>query len=349
MVKPPLLQPGDTIAAVSPSWGGPGLFPAIYERGLRNLKTVFGLRIRELESARRDPDELYRNPKLRADDLNRAFADPDVKAIIASIGGDDSVRILQYLDTDLIRANPKILMGYSDATTYLTTIHQLGLVTFHGPSIMAGLAQLEALPPAFTQHIRDLLMTPVASYDYRPYGLYSEGYPDWSHAETIGQVNPVQPDPAGWVWVQGADTTVDGLLYGGCIEVLEFVKQTPFWPEDSFWEDRILFLEISEESPPPVWVKYWLRNYGIQGIFERVKAILVGRPRGYTPEQKQGLAQILQDVVGVEFGRPDLPIVANMDFGHTDPQWILPLGVRAQLNGPQRTFRLIERCTSGGS
>lgn len=136
--KPSRLKSGDTIAVLSPSSGLPSLFPHVYQNGLMHLRETFGFKILEMPTAMMDMDTLYRDPKLRADDINAAFANPEVKAIIATIGGDDSVRILEYLDLDVIRKNPKIIMGYSDATTFLTYLNQQGLVTFNGAAIMAG-------------------------------------------------------------------------------------------------------------------------------------------------------------------------------------------------------------------
>lgn len=339
-VKPRRLERGDTVAILSPSGAAPSRFPWVYERGLDVLRRKFGLRIQEYPTARADRDALARNPRMRAEDLNAAFADDTVRGIIASIGGDDSMRILPYLDARVVRAHPKILMGYSDATTYLTWANRLGLVTFHGPSVMAGFAQLEALPPRFEDHIREMLFNADASIVYRPFGPYSDGYPDWSDRGNAGRVRPPRADE-GWHGLQGT-RPVRGRLFGGNIEVLEFLKGTPYWPEPGFWDGRILFLETSEEVPSPLAVRRWLRNYGLQGVFEEVGAILFGRARGYTDEQKRELDRVLVSVVAEEFSRPDLPIVSNMDFGHTDPQFLLPLGVEAEVDASRKTFRLLE-------
>lgn len=146
MIKPKRLKQGSKIAIISPSNGLPYLFPGIYELGLKNLKELIGFDIVEMPTARMSPDELYKNPRLRAEDINNAFADDSIDGIIASIGGYESVRILQYLDTDRIMKNPKFIMGFSDATTFLAYMSYLGMVTFYGPSVMAGLAQLKSLP-----------------------------------------------------------------------------------------------------------------------------------------------------------------------------------------------------------
>ena len=341
-IKPLKLNQGDTIAVLSPSWGGASLFPHIFEHGLKVLREQFGLVIKEYPTTRADDDLLYRQPAARAADINAAFADPAVKAIIASIGGDDSVRILPYLNRELIKSNPKILMGYSDTTTLLTYCNQLGLVTFNGPSVMSGFSQLQSWPAAFTDHIRTLLFEAPAAYTYQPYSLWTEGYPDWSDPANTGLVNsPQHPNDEQWLWLQG-DTVVQGELFGGCIEVLEFLKGTEFWPKSDFWAGKILFFETSEDEPTPSQVKYMVRNYGMQGIFDKIKAVLFGRPRGYTFAEKQAVHEMVVAVIATEFGRPDLPLIANMDFGHTEPQFILPLGAKAEIDCHNRTFRLLE-------
>jgi muramoyltetrapeptide carboxypeptidase LdcA involved in peptidoglycan recycling len=120
------------------------------------------------------------------------------------------------------------------------------------------------------------------------------------------------------------------------------MKSTQFWPVPGFWKGRVLSLETSEDKPSVSNVRDWLRNYGMQGVFDQINALLIGRARDYSAEEKQALYKTVVDVVAGEFGRPDLPIVANMDFGHTDPQIILPLGVLAEVDCEQKTFRLLE-------
>ncbi len=286
-------------------------------------------------------EQIHASPQLRAKDINDAFADKDVKAIIASIGGDDSVRVLPYLDKDIIRNNPKILMGYSDTSTLLTYCNQLGLVTFNGPAIMAGFSQIKNLPEEFAEHVKSILFDNQEKYLYLPYDKYFEGYPDWSKAENVGLVKNERPREE-WHWLQG-DAVARGHLFGGCLEVLEFfMKGTKYWPSENFWRGKILFLETSEEKPPISTVKYALRGLGMQGIFENVEGIIFGRARDYTAEEKTQLDEAILAIVAKEFNRPKLPIVTNMDFGHTDPQWILPLGVMTEIDCPNKTFGLIE-------
>ncbi|MEQ1700027.1 MAG: S66 peptidase family protein [Ilumatobacteraceae bacterium] len=339
MIRPSRLRDGDTVAVLSMSWGEPAVFPDVFEAGCAVLTERFGLRVREYPTTRAQSGTAAATPRARAADFNAAFADGSVAAVIASIGGDDSALLLPHLDAALIRSHPKILLGYSDTVTQLVFAHQLGMVTFNGPAVMAGFAQLPTFPAA-EAHVRALLMEPTATYDYRPYPQWVDAYADWNTPGVAGQVGALRPHD-GWHWLQGAGRR-SGRLFGGCVEVLEFLKGSPWWPSADFWQDRILFLETSEDRPTVEQLRYWLFNYGVQGVFDRAAGLLIGRARGYSNEEKAALDAMVLEVVVGQFGAVDLPIVTNMDFGHTDPQWILPLGVLAEMDSDAGTFRLLE-------
>lgn len=338
-IKPKKLQKGDTVAVLSPSKGLPSLFPHIFDNGIKILQERFGLKIKEFPTARMSIDELYKNPEIRAKDINHAFFDKDVKAIFTSIGGDDSIRILKYINTEIVKNNPKIFMGYSDTTSLTTFFNQLGLVTFNGPSIMAGFSQMANFPES-ENHIEKILFSNSNGYEYKPFSNWTNCYKDWSKKENTGQINEIKKT-TGWNLIQG-EGIVTGELFGGCIEIFEMMNGTKYWPKLDFWNNKILFTETSEEKPSPDYVKYAFRNYGIQGIFDKIKAILVGRARDYTEEEEKQLENNIINVVSKEFGHPEMPIITNMDFGHTDPQLILPLGIKAEVDCQNMKFKLTE-------
>lgn len=111
---PPKPSPGDRVAVVSPASGLPGLLPLPYELGLRRLREVYGLEPVEYPATRKTGS----TPAERAADLHAAFADPDIKAVFATIGGDDRITVLPLLDRELIRASPKpffdVDLGHTD-------------------------------------------------------------------------------------------------------------------------------------------------------------------------------------------------------------------------------------------
>ena len=341
MIKSKKIRPGSRIAIISPSNGLPFLFPDNYELGLRNLKEIFGFEIVEMPTARMSPDTLYKNPTLRAEDINQSFADDSIDGIITSIGGYESIRILKYLDIDIIKKNPKFIMGFSDATTFLSYLNYLGMVTFYGPSVMAGFAQLKHLPSKCSGHIKDILFAKHFPYRYAPYVKWTNGYKDWSNKDTVGECTEFFNNENGWTFLQGKGIA-QGRLWGGCIEVLEFIKSTDYWPDKTFWHDKVLFLETSEEKPSPNRVGCMLRNYGIQGILEEVKGVIFGRAKDYSIKEKEELNKIVLSVIRDEFKVGDIPVIVDMDFGHTDPKLILPLGCMVSLNPTTKDIALIE-------
>ncbi len=337
--RPSKLREGDTVGIVTPSWAGPHVFPKVYELGVKNLQELFGLEVKEFSTTRAYERYIRTHPQARAIDINEAFADPEVKGIISSVGGDDSIRILPYLDLDVITSNPKIMMGFSDTTTLLTWLNQNDLVTFYGPSVMAGFSQMRSMPSQEVEHIRDVLFE-GKTLDYFAFPTWSEGYPQWKEDRNLGKINPSKMG-RGWHWLQG-ESPATGRLFGGCFEVLEMMKGTRYWPDESFWNGRILFLETSENVPGIEEVVRGLRNYGIQGALEAISALLIGRLRGYSQVNKRKLEGAVVETVREEFGRSELPIVANLDFGHTDPQLILPLGGKVEVNPSERCIQLVE-------
>jgi muramoyltetrapeptide carboxypeptidase LdcA involved in peptidoglycan recycling len=346
MIKPVRLQAGDRVAAVSLSWGGPGTFPHRYEAGKRQLEEAFGVEVVATPNARRDADWIQRNPQARADDLMAAFADPSIKAIVSTIGGDDSIRLLPYLDLGVIRANPKIFMGYSDTTVTHLACYRAGLISFYGPSIMAGFGENGGLFPYMVESVRRTLFSSAPIGEIKPDTAgWTVEYLDWGDPALQGRRRQLNP-ATGWHWLQGAGVH-RGRLIGGCFEVLDWLRGTPVWPEPDAWQDAVLFLETSEEAPSPEWVARSLRILAAMGILARLAGLLVGRPGGQIAvETFAGYDEAIQSVVVGEEGLVDLPIVTQMDFGHTDPMFVLPYGVEAQIDCERQRFAILANAVS---
>ena len=118
LIRPKALKKGDTVATVSLSWGAAGS-PEIrwkYDHGKQRMESLLGVHVKEMPHTLAPEEYVAAHPEARAADLMQAFSDPEVKAIICCIGGSDSVKMLPYLDFDIIRNNPKIFTGYSDST-----------------------------------------------------------------------------------------------------------------------------------------------------------------------------------------------------------------------------------------
>lgn len=329
--KPKHWQPGDRVAVVSPSWGGPGTFPHRYEAGIRQLEQTFGLRVVEMEHTRASPEFVATHPQARAADLMAAFADPSIAGIVTSIGGDDSIRLMPYLDLGVIAANPKIFLGFSDTTSLHFACLAAGLTSFYGPSIMAGFAENDGLHRYTADAVQRALfsLTPIG-----PVPLNQEGYTverlDWADPGLQSRRRVLQP--AGVPHMLQGRGTVTGPLIGGCAEVLEMLKATAWWPPHDYWDGAILFYETSEDVPSPGYVRYWLRNFAAQGIVARLGGLLLARPDpGSDPDYRDKLEATVVAALA-EAGRPDLPVLSGLDFGHASPMLTLPYGVSASID-----------------
>ena len=341
-IKPKMLQPGDKVAATSMSWGGPATFPHRYEAGKWQLQEAFGVTVVETPHALRSPEWLERNPRARADDLMEAFSDPSVKAIIATIGGDDSIRLLPYLDLGVMRSNPKIVMGYSDTTVTHMACLAAGLVSFYGPAIMAGFGENGGLFPYMEDSVRRTLFSSSQIGIIEPnLGGWTVEFLDWAEPGNQSRRRKLSRSE-GWTYLQGKGLR-RGHLIGGCLEVLDWLRGTCVWPSVELWQGAILFLETSEEAPSPTRVLRVLRAFGGMGILRGLSGILVGRPGGQVPpEQFAEYDEIILQVVAEEEGLTDLPIITRMDFGHTDPMFVLPYCVEAEIDCDRQRFAILE-------
>jgi muramoyltetrapeptide carboxypeptidase LdcA involved in peptidoglycan recycling len=339
-IKPPRLKAGDTVAAITLSSGLASIYPQVYETAKRNLEDIFGLNVIPTPHALRDPDWIYNHPKERAEDLHWALENPEVKGIISMIGGNESVRILPFLNHDLIRKHPKVFLGFSDTDIQHVAFLNAGITSFHGPSMLGGIAYIKAYPYMLESFRGVLFEGYTGTLHAAP--QWSETFLEWAMPDYAAKAHeaPGLQRGEGWLWLQG-EKRVEGHLLGGCIEVLEMLKGTQWWPKPELFQNAVLYLETSEEIPAPSTVEYWLRNYASQGLLNSISALLFARPCGYTAEMKEELQQNILKVLK-EVGRGDLHVVANMDIGHTTPLMVLPNGCKVAVDAEKKTIELLE-------
>ncbi len=339
LIKPKKLSPGDTVAAISTSCGLASLFPHQYEWGKRQLEENFGLRVIETPHALESMDFLYRQPEVRAQDLTWAFENPDVKGIFSIIGGDDCIRLFPHMDLDVIKNNPKIFLGYSDPTSIHMMCYRAGLSSIYGPTIMSGFGENCGLFPYTIEQTKRTLFSNVALGEIEPATMgWTDEHLDWANPENQKIRRKLHPF-TGPQYIQGHGT-VRGRLIGGCFEVLLMLTGTELFPAASEFENAILFLEVSEERPPEEMLLYWLRGLAAQGIINKLSGIILGRSKNSINEMNVYENALL--AVTAECGREDMPIVTQMDFGHTDPMFYLPYGALAEIDVDNKRFSILE-------
>ena len=166
-----------TVAVLAPSGGAAAVFPALREQGMRRLADVLGLEVRMLPTSTLSGEAL--TPEARAADLNTAFGDVTVAAIVCTIGGDDCIRVLPYLDLELIRANPKPLLGYSDTTTLHLLLYKLGHVSLYGGALLTQFAISGPSMHSYTATaIRAAVLEPERPFAVKPSENFQDGYLD---------------------------------------------------------------------------------------------------------------------------------------------------------------------------
>jgi muramoyltetrapeptide carboxypeptidase LdcA involved in peptidoglycan recycling len=338
LIKPRKLQPGDTVATVSLSWGGAGDADILwrYQQGKERLEKVFGLKVVEMEHTLAGSQYVYEHPKERAEDLMKAFADPQIKAIIACIGGIESVRMLPYIDYEVIRNNPKIFLGYSDTTTTHLICYKAGISSVYGPTLLVDFAENIVMDDYTVEYIKKTLFSEEPVGDIPPAKEWTSEHLRWliENKDISRKRKPNQ----GYELLQGKGT-VQGRLIGGCLEVFDMLRGTELFPEPSSFDHSILFLETSEDKPPAWYLEVALRIYGINGILERLRGMIFGKPQDeeYYLEYNEVIRKVLK-----EFHREDMPVLVNMNFGHTEPKFCLPYGVLAEINCENKTFAILE-------
>lgn len=225
LTKPKALNIGDNVATVSLSWGGAGDKDILwrYNLGKERLEKDFGLNVIEMDYTLKGSQFIYENPKKRAEDLMNAFKDKSIKAIFSCIGGDESIRILPYIDFKVIKENPKIFMGYSDTTITHLICLKAGLSSFYGPSILGEFAEnVKMHEYTFNWIDKALFKNDTIGKIYSSDKWTSEYIP-W--IETNKYTQRKMNENNGYELLQGQGI-VTGNLIGGCIEVLEMAKGT---------------------------------------------------------------------------------------------------------------------------
>jgi muramoyltetrapeptide carboxypeptidase LdcA involved in peptidoglycan recycling len=305
---------------------------------MQRLRDEFGLEPVEYPTTRR----VGASAKDRAADLMAAFADPDIRAVLATIGGDDQLTVLPFLDPAVVTADPKPFLGYSDNTNLLNWLWNLGVASYHGGSTMVHLGRGGGLHPVSTASLRAALLT-GGDVELHPVDEFSDEEIDWTDPRSLDLAGPTQPGP-GWLWHQ-PDHVVTAPTWGGNLEILHWNLAANRWIRPvADYAGCVLLLETSEEMPPAEEVFRMLRNAGERGLLGQFPALIVGTAKAtglqhattpeerdrYRTEQREAILRALGDY------NPSAMAAFGVDIGHTDPQWVVPYGGSMTVDGPAR-------------
>ena len=295
---PPKLKKGDEIRIIAPSGSLTRVRTDVLERSLAYLdengfRVTYSTNCREMDSFSSSSVES------RAADLHEAFADPDVKAVMACIGGFNVNQILPYIDYDLIRANPKILCGYSDITALLNAVYaRTGLVTYHAPHLAA----------------LGFLREREYTHKYLTACLMNEDPISVTPSETAGSYTVLQ------------EGTCEGEIAGGNLFTLNLLQGTPYMPD---LRDKVLFIEddnIMGDYFPYEFDRNLQSLLQVSGA-ESVRGIVFGRFDESCRLTEDTIRAIVKGKVPA-----GIPVVFGTDFGHVFPMISFPVGGRVKLS-----------------
>ncbi len=338
MLKPIILKTGDTIGLVSPSSGMARQVPHRVERAQAMFRQM-GFHVKVGPNALKTSGYTAGTPEERAADLNQFFADPEVSAIVSFIGGNHSNQLLRYLDFEMIRANPKVFVGYSDITVlHLALYTQAQLITFYGPAALTQFAESPEILSYTRRHFERALMQPEPIGVIEPSTEWTDEVLNWFERQDLERPRQMKPNP-GYVWLRQG--VANGPILGGCISSLAHLRGTQYWPDFS---GSIFFWEIPESDDdfrrgePLGNIDAILTDLDLSGVFAQIVGMVIGRPYGCTTEEVQQLRQvILERTKDYSF-----PILFGVDIGHTDPMVTVPLGVEGRLDSSKNKFLITE-------
>ena len=318
------------------------------EIGLRRLEE-YGLNVKFMPHALMGVDYVRDHPEKRAEDLLAAFRDPEIDMILCAIGGDDTYRLLPYLfdHNELAEAvTDKVFLGFSDTTINHLMLHKVGLRTFYGQAFLPDVCELGPEMHPYTRKYFEELITTGGIREIRPSDVWY-GEREAFTPEQVGKQLPARPN-RGFELLQGSPVFT-GKILGGCIDSLYdffngdryedmpvLCRKYHLFPDAEDWKGRILLLESSEEKPTPAAYRQALEYLKETGVFGAVSGILTGKPMDetYAEEYKQLLVEVI--------GRPELPIVFNLNIGHAMPRCIMPFGMEATVDAEKQVIRFAE-------
>lgn len=341
-IKLQKLNSGDQVAVISPSNGLPQIFPHPYELGLQRLRDVLGLVPKEYPTTRIMGASL----KDRARDVMNAFVDQNNKAVFTSIGGEDQIQLIKYLDPKVFIDNPKPFLGYSDNTHLHNFLWNLGIPSYYGCAVMTNLGMNVEMLPMTVDSIKNALFVGnnygvEASKEYNDIGL------DWSEKSSLEIPRKMEKNE-GLYW--DGEGEVEGILWGGCVESLIFQSTTDkYLPKDEDLDGVVLFIETAEDIPESWIPAYLLRGFGERGWFSKIKAVIVGRPKAWEFDKQNNAGhkakyrkeQRDEIIKSIRMYNKTIPIIQNLDFGHTEPQIILPNGGKIKINTSEKSIKLV--------
>ena len=315
LIKPPRLRQGDIVGLIAP--GGYTSDKSI-EKAVRNIESL-GFKVKTGTYLRSVFGNYAGSAQQRLADLHALFADPEVKAIWPIRGGSGCISLLAGLDYELIRKNPKVLLGYSDITALHLAIYQrTGLVSFHGPVASSTMSDYSR------EHMMAVLTDPRPTYTI---------------PMAAENARRALSEPHYGIRTVTAGVAT-GPLMGGNLSLVAALAGTPYACD---YRDCILFLEEVNEAPYRI--DRWMTQLDLALGFDKAAALMIGICDNCGPEHED-ISLTLDQTLDLHLKPLVIPAVSGYSIGHIRNQFTLPMGIRATLDTHQQTVTLLESAVS---
>lgn len=315
IVKPPKLNIGDTIGIVASSLPVLPSFRENYEKGKKEIESL-GFKIQEGETIKKIKWWTAGEPKKIAEDINRMFADKNIKAIMAQTGGYSAALVLEHLDYQLIAKNQKPFMGMSDVTNFhMAMLTKCNLVGFHMDDVTFGFGGEDF--KLTKEFFRKFLMEENAVGIIKPLTQWE----DWKKGQSQGH------------------------LIGGNLHLLTNLIGTPYFPPKEYFDGAILFWE--EVGEPLHNIARFLTHLKYAGVLEKLSGMLIGKITYIKPpREKEIIAPDLKKLVLDVLKDYNFPIMANLDFGHFTVNIPMVNGIKVSFDTSKKELNFLESAIS---
>jgi muramoyltetrapeptide carboxypeptidase len=327
----PKLQKGDIIGVVAPSAPISAFCPRRLERGVEMLKKM-GYKVKLGKTVTMVEDYTAGTISERVEDIHEMFTDPKVKLIMATIGGYNANDLLEHLDYELIRKNQdKLFIGYSDISILLLALYtKSGVQTVMGPMVLPQFGEYPEIQ-RFTQDSFEYVTGNIGSglaYELPISSEWTEEMLSWDEEDDRARK---MKENSGWEMI--ADGAAEGRLLAGNISTIAKMIGTGYLPET---EGAILFLEDDDEASLSV-IQGLMQQFRQAGLMKGIQGLVFGRFQKGSEIESGQLEKMLVNILG-SF---NIPVIANVDFGHTDPLLSLPLGKNVKISTKEGYIRIV--------
>ena len=323
LICPEPLRKGDGIGVFTPSSPAYTINPGLFDNGVKNLEAL-GFRVHLGELTQKRASEGYRSAcgESRAKEFMGLIADPSVRCLISTIGGQNSSSMIPFLDFEAIRKSRKIICGFSDVTSlHLSILHYAQLRTFYGPSVMCWFGEWpDGIQESTNSFLQATMMHRSGEREVRPFSLWSNHRRRWDNGEWQTVERIWQPN-SGWTIL--SEGTQEAPLLAFNLNTLMSAAGTAYFPN---LDGVILLLE--EMDAPLGREERHFRHLDLLGVFDRIGGLIVSKPENYSQSGAPfGYDTLIQEIVGPR----EYPIITNFDCGHTVPMETIPQGITARL------------------